>query len=136
MQMALESLLRESVDRYRALMRLQAEAGAALKSALSGRIEAIAGQMEEVQKEVEEVDHTLLPLLRREGTAVADHPLFRERQALLEECARQIRHLLPAAEAGKAEMLDELLRIRAGRTAMAGYGNGGRNQGNRMIGQV
>jgi len=134
--MELEHLLQESIGRYRALLHLQGEVNEALKKARPDEIEALAGQMESLHRQAGEIDRSLLPLLRREGEAAASHPLFRERQELLQECARQLSLLLPKAEAGKAVGAAELVQIKEGRAAMAGYGFGGRARGNRMNGQV
>jgi hypothetical protein len=134
--MNLDYLLRESVNRYRSLLHLQWEVNEMLKGSLPTEIEAYAEHLEERQRQVMTVDLALWPLLRQEGAAVAANPLFRERQALLEESARQIGLLLPAAAAGKAMVAADLLQIKEGRTAMAGYESGGRERGNMVSGQV
>lgn len=134
--MNLEHLLRESVGRYRALLVLQSEVNDALKKARPSEIEALAEHLGSLQQQAAKVDLCLLPLLEQEGEAAAASPLFHERQALLEECARQIRMLLPGAEAGKAVVAAELMQLKEGRTALAGYDSGERDRGNRVNGQV
>jgi hypothetical protein len=44
--------------------------------------------------------------------------------------------LLPGAEAGKAVVAAELMQLKEGRTALAGYDSGERDRGNRVNGQV
>lgn len=134
--MDLEHLLHESVDRYRALLNLQLEVNGELAKARPDEIEELAEHLESLQRQAEKVDCTLLPLMQQVGAEIATHPLFQERKVLLEECARQIGLLLPAAEAGKAMAAAELQQIREGRTAMAGYEVGGRERGNTLNGRV
>jgi hypothetical protein len=134
--MNLEHLLRESVGRYRALLHLQAEVNGALKKARPDEIEALAEHLESLQQQAARVDLCLLPLLEQAGETAAASPLFRERQALLEECARQIRLLLPGAEAHKAVFAAQLMQLKEGRAALAGYESGERNRGNSVNRQV
>jgi hypothetical protein len=128
--------LRESVGRYRALLVLQGEVNDAMKKARPDEIEELAEHLRSLQEQAARVDLCLLPLLEQAGEAAAASPLFRERQTLLEACARQIRLLLTGAEAGKAMAAAELLQLKEGRTAMAGYESGGRDRGNMLNGQA
>lgn len=134
--MNLEHLLRESTERYRALLLLQVEVNDALKRARPDEVEDFAEHLDSLQRQAEMVDHNLLPLLEKAGAGVATHPLFQQRKVLLEECAQQIGLLLSSAEAGKAVAAAELLQVREGRTAMAGYESGDSDRGKMLSGRA
>ncbi len=134
--MTLDQLLMESIERYRALLILQEEVREALHKAPPVEIEALAEHLEALQRQAEKVDLALLPVLEKEWDSVTAGPLLRERMTLLGECAQQIQLLLGEAQAGRAVTLAELVQVREGRAAVAGYQGEERSRGDRVRSQV
>jgi len=122
----IEVSLNRSIECYRALLEFL-EGTAAQKLNYPPTILAIARRLEELQAQIEEADVELAAF-----PEAANHPLQRERKALMEKIDRQNRLIFPRLAAMMAVIKAELSQLKESQNALTGYRSRGDARGGRI----
>ena len=126
-----EQQLALSVQQYRDILHHAENLMVNTSTSNYGALELYAKQLNDLQATAKENDRKLLPSLISEPLKWQDNAFFLERQELIQEVIEINKKMMPSLQAAVAVAANDMNRLHAGRTAVAGYTAGMTNS--RMI---
>ena len=126
-----EQQLALSVQQYRDILHHAENLMVNTSTSNYGALELYAKQLNDLQATARENDRKLLPSLISEPLKWQDNAFFLERQELIQEVIEINKKMMPSLQAAVAVAANDMNRLHAGRTAVAGYTAGMTNS--RMI---
>ena len=126
-----EQQLALSVQQYRDILHHAENLMVNTSTSNYGALESYAKQLNDLQATARENDRKLLPSLISEPLKWQDNAFFLERQELIQEVIEINKKMMPSLQAAVAVAANDMNRLHAGRTAVAGYTAGMTNS--RMI---
>lgn len=117
----IEHLLTEAIARYRAVLdafdRIEESVGKVAGKVLQKMVESL----DLCQSSAQQIDQALVARVGEKGSHVQSLPLLREYRNLLSQASERNRSLLEKARVHRALFAAELVELKAGKTALAGY---------------
>lgn len=117
----MEEILETSVKQYQQIIDYIQKLNLLLKNAEPAELQAYAERLQQLQEVASANDEHVIALYADDSEYWKQHPLFVERNRLLEQIVELNRSLLPRIRSIMAVVASELVQIRGGRQAVAGY---------------
>lgn len=117
----LEEFLQRSVEQYRRLFAHAKQLEQLLSKNNPEQVQQHAARLNELQAEAAEHDKQLLAQIEQDTQRWQSHPLFQERQQLLEQIVNLNNLILPRIRGMMSVTAAELGQLKNGRTAFSGY---------------
>ena len=117
----MEETLKQSIEQYRVIVDHARRLEALLQDADSAALQTYTEQLQRLQDDAGVNDERVFELYAADSEYWKQHPLFIERNELLEQIVELNHLLLPRIRGIMAVVASELAQIKSGRTAVAGY---------------
>ncbi len=117
----MEVILKQSIEQYRVIMSHARHLESLLKKADPAALQHYTERLQQLQDEASENDERVFELYAGDSEYWKQHPLFIERNELLEQIVELNHLLLPRIRGIMAVVASELAQIKSGRTIVAGY---------------
>ncbi len=117
----MEQCLHTSIKQYRVIIAHARHLESLLQKADPAALQAYTERLQQLQDEASENDEQVFELYSKDSEYWKQHPLFVERNELLEQIVELNHLLLPRIRGIMAVVASELAQIKSGRTAVSGY---------------
>ncbi|MBW6510121.1 MAG: hypothetical protein K0A94_11345 [Desulfuromonadales bacterium] len=117
----MEHYLIKSIDQYRVIIAHARRLESLLQDADSAALQNYTEELQRLQDDAGVNDERVFELYAADSEYWKQHPLFIERNELLEQIVELNHLLLPRIRGIMAVIASELAQIKSGRTAVAGY---------------
>lgn len=117
----MEHYLIKSIDQYRVIIAHARRLESLLQDADSAALQSYTEELQRLQDDAGVNDERVFELYAADSEYWKQHPLFIERNELLEQIVELNHLLLPRIRGIMAVIASELAQIKSGRTAVAGY---------------
>lgn len=120
-QETVEQCLRHSIEQYTAILRHSDDLVRMLDTCNYSEIGRYAAELEEMQTEARANDEIWLSHIRKDPLPWLDNALYNERMKIVRSILARNEALTPRLKAVKAVTRSEQVRLKGGRTVIAGY---------------
>ncbi len=117
----MEETLKQSIEQYRVIIAHARRLESLLQDVDSAALQTYTEQLQRLQDDAGVNDERVFELYAADSEYWKQHPLFIERNELLEQIVELNHLLLPRIRGIMAVIASELAQIKSGRTAVAGY---------------
>ncbi len=117
----MEETLKQSIKQYRVIIAHARHLESLLQKADPAALQAYTEQLQRLQDDAGVNDERVFELYAADSEYWKQHPLFIERNELLEQIVELNHLLLPRIRGIMAVIASELAQIKSGRTAVTGY---------------
>jgi hypothetical protein len=121
MVMDMEDCLKKSVEQYRAIVEHAAQLEGLLKKGDPELLGQYTQRLRELQGEASQHDQVFFKVFSQNSEDLKAHPLFIEREHLLQKIVKLNQLILPRIRGMMAVTAHELKQAKTGRTVVAGY---------------